>query len=90
MEDFILALVTFAGSIYIFGYLVNAGTAASILVLVTFVASMPLAGYLAYERGRSQRRWIYIAAIIGPLAIPMLYLVAAASALRKTINTPRF
>jgi hypothetical protein len=56
---------------------------------VMFVASMPVVGYLAYERGRSQRRWIYIATVIGPLAIPMLYFVAAISTLRKMINRPR-
>jgi hypothetical protein len=38
---------------------------------------LPVVGYLAYERGRSQWRWAYVAVIIGPLAIPMLYFVAA-------------
>jgi chromate transport protein ChrA len=49
-----------------------------------FVASIPLAGYLAYERGRSQRRWALAAVMIGPFAIPMLYFVAAISSFRKT------
>ncbi len=86
MEDLVLALVTFAASIYIFGSLAQAGIDVSILILVTFVASMPVAGYLAYERGRSQRRWVIVAALIGPLAVPILYLVAAASTFRKTIR----
>jgi hypothetical protein len=59
-----------------------------ILVAVTFVASIFIVGYLAYERGRSQSRWVWTAAAIGPLAIPLLYLVAAASAFRKMINAP--
>ena len=59
------------------------------LVFVTFLASMLLVGYLAYERGWSQSRWVWTAAAIGPLAIPLLYLVEAASALRKMLNAPR-
>lgn len=59
-----------------------------ILVSVTFL-SMLVVGYLAYERGRRQSRWVWIAAAIGPLAIPLLYLVDAASALRKRMNARR-
>jgi hypothetical protein len=44
---------------------------------------MFIVGYLAYERGRRQPRWVWIAAVIGPLAIPLLYLVAATSTFRK-------
>jgi hypothetical protein len=87
MEDLILAFVTSVVSIYIFSHFEQAGTDA--FTIVMFVASMPVAGYLAYERGRSQRRWIYVAAVIGPLAIPMLYFVAAISTLSKMINTLR-
>ena len=61
----------------------------SVLVFVTFVASMFIVGYLAHERGIRQSRWVLIAAIIGPLAIPLLYLVAATSAFRKMMNAPR-
>lgn len=86
MEELLLAFVTFVASMCIFGYLAYAGMDA--FVIVTFLASMPIAGYLAHERGRSQRRWVWIAAVIGPLAIPMLYLVAATSALRK-MTAPR-
>jgi hypothetical protein len=57
-----------------------------VLVCLAFLASMPIAGYLAYERGWKQSRWVGIAAVIGPLAIPLLYLVDAASALRKMMK----
>jgi hypothetical protein len=60
-----------------------------ILVFATFLASMLVVGYLAYARGWRQSRWVWIAFFIGPLAIPLLYLVDAASALRRMMNTPR-
>jgi len=50
------------------------------------VVSMLLAGYLAWERGRSQSRWVWTAALIGPLAIPLIYLADAAAALRKRLG----
>ena len=53
------------------------------LLVVIALGSMLLVGYLAHERGRSQSRWVWTAAFIGPLAIPLLYLADAASALRK-------
>jgi len=53
------------------------------LLVVIALGSMLLVGYLAHERGRSQSRWVWTAALIGPLAIPLLYLADAASALRK-------
>jgi hypothetical protein len=58
-------------------------------LLVLFVASMVFAGLLAQERGRRPWRWVLLASVIGPLAIPALYLVVAASAFRKMINTQR-
>jgi hypothetical protein len=58
-------------------------------VIVTFLASLPVVGYLAYERGRSQWRWVCVTVIIGPLAVPMLYFVAAISTFRKMINDRR-
>jgi hypothetical protein len=58
----------------------------AILVLAAGLGSMFLVGYLAYERGRSQSRWVWTAAIIGPLAIPLLYLADAAAAIRKKIG----
>jgi hypothetical protein len=87
MEELILAFVTFVASMYIFSHFAQVGMDA--LTIAMFVASMPIVGYLAYERGRSQRRWVYVAAVIGPLAIPMLYFVAAISTLRKMMNAPR-
>jgi hypothetical protein len=50
---------------------------------------MLLAGYLANERGRSQSRWVWTAAAIGPLAIPLLYLADGAAALRRRMTTAR-
>ncbi|SDS88249.1 hypothetical protein [Bradyrhizobium canariense] len=63
--------------------------ASSILVFVMFVGSMFIVADLADELGRKRSRWIWIAAAIGPFAIPMLYLVAAISAFRKMINAAR-
>lgn len=60
----------------------------SILLLVVAVGSMMLAGELALEFGRGQKRWIWIAAVIGPFAIPLLFLLAGASALRKKVSAP--
>jgi hypothetical protein len=60
-----------------------------ILLVVTGLVSMLIVGYLACERGRSQSRWVWTAAVIGPLAIPLLYLADAAAALRKVIGTER-
>jgi len=77
MEDLLLAFVTSAMSIGFVAYLAHAGFDA--LVLILSFASMPLVGYLAYERGRSQRRWIYVALFVGPLALPLLYAVSAIS-----------
>ena len=60
-----------------------------ILLVTTGLGSMLLVGYLAYERGRSQSRWVWTAAVIGPLAIPLLYLADAAAAIRKMIGAAR-
>lgn len=61
----------------------------AILVSATFLASMLVVGYLAHERGWRQSRWVWIAFFIGPLAIPLLYLVDAASALRRAMKASR-
>jgi hypothetical protein len=58
----------------------------SVILVFAFLASMILVGYLAHERGWRQSRWVWIAFFIGPLAIALLYLVDAASALRKMMN----
>jgi len=59
------------------------------ILLGAGLGSMLLVGYLAWERGRSQSRWVWTAAIIGPLAIPLLYLADAVAALRKAIGAAR-
>ena len=50
------------------------------ILVVVALGSMFVVGYLAHERGRSQSRWVWTAAVIGPLAIPLLYLADAAAA----------
>ena len=45
-----------------------------IVTLVAFVISIYLAGQVARRRGRSIRNWGWVAAIIGPLALPLLFL----------------
>ena len=44
------------------------------VTLVAFVGSMCLAGQIAERRGRSVKNWAWIAAIIGPLALPLVFL----------------
>jgi hypothetical protein len=43
------------------------------IALVAFTASMYLAGRLAVRRGRSFKSWVWIAAFIGPLALPLIF-----------------
>lgn len=45
----------------------------TLLTIVT-IGSVWLAGRLALRRGRSFRTWAGIGAIIGPFALPLLYL----------------
>jgi hypothetical protein len=45
-----------------------------VLLIVGSVVSVWLAGWLARRRGRSFRTWAGIGAIIGPFALPLLYL----------------
>lgn len=61
------------------------------LVLSVMVfASVLIVDYLARKRGWDRGRWGMTALALGPLAIPLVYLVDAASALRKMmINVPR-
>jgi hypothetical protein len=59
------------------------------ILVVVALGSMFLAGYLAHERGRSQSRWVWTAAFIGPLAIPLLYLADAGAAVRKMIGAAK-
>lgn len=44
------------------------------ITLVAFIASIYLAGRVAERRGRSFKNWAGIAAIIGPLALPLVFL----------------
>ena len=60
-----------------------------ILLAVTILASLFIVDYLARERGWNRHRWRVAAATIGPLAIPLLYLVDAACAVRKMISALR-
>jgi hypothetical protein len=45
-----------------------------IITLVAFVASIYLAGLIARRRGRSFRNWGWVAAFIGQLALPLVFL----------------
>lgn len=55
-----------------------------VLSVVVF-ASLLIVDYLARKRGWDRGRWGMAALGLGPLAIPLVYLVDAASALRKMI-----
>lgn len=45
-----------------------------VITLVAFVISIYLAGLIARRRGRSFRNWGLVAAFIGPLALPLVFL----------------
>jgi MFS family permease len=44
------------------------------LVMIGFIISIYLAGRIAERRGRSFKIWAWIAAVIGPLAFPLVFL----------------
>jgi hypothetical protein len=44
------------------------------LVMIGFIISIYLARRIAERRGRSFKIWAWIAAIIGPLALPLVFL----------------
>jgi NO-binding membrane sensor protein with MHYT domain len=44
------------------------------LLIVGSIISIFLAGRIAEQRGRSVKVWAWMGAIIGPLALPMLFL----------------
>jgi MFS family permease len=44
------------------------------LVMIGFIISIYLAGRIAKRRGRSFKIWAWIAAVIGPLALPLVFL----------------
>ena len=43
-------------------------------LFIVFIVSIYLAGRIAERRGRSFKIWAGIAAIIGPLALPLVFL----------------
>ena len=47
----------------------------NITLALLMVCSIYLAGRIAQRRGRSFKIWAWIAAIIGPLALPLVFLV---------------
>jgi hypothetical protein len=54
------------------------GIGASIMdavTLVVFVASIYPAGRIAERRGRSFKVWAWVAVLIGPLALPVVFLL---------------
>jgi hypothetical protein len=44
------------------------------LLMICSICSIYLAGRIAERRGRSFKIWAWIAAIIGPLALPLVFL----------------
>jgi hypothetical protein len=45
------------------------------ITLIIFVASIYPAGRIAERRGRSFKVWAWIAVLIGPLALPLVFLL---------------
>ena len=45
------------------------------LVMIGFIVSIYLAGRIAERRGRSFKIWAWIAAVIGTLALPLVFLL---------------
>jgi hypothetical protein len=60
-----------------------------VLFFVTVLASLFIVDYLARERGWNRSRWMLAAVGLGPLAIPLVYLMDAAYAVRKMIPAKR-
>ena len=46
-----------------------------LLLFVVFLGSVFIVDYLARERGWNRHRWTVAAVIVGPLAIPLVYLM---------------
>ena len=44
------------------------------VTIIAFISLMYLAGRIAERRGRSFKIWAWIAAFIGPLALPLVFL----------------
>jgi hypothetical protein len=45
-----------------------------VITFIVFIASIFLSAQIAGRRGRSVRNWAGIAAIIGPFALPLVFL----------------
>jgi hypothetical protein len=60
-----------------------------VLFFVTVLASLFIVDYLARERGWNRSRWMLATVVLGPLAIPLVYLMDAAYAVRKMIPAKR-
>jgi hypothetical protein len=60
-----------------------------ILFFVVVLASLFIVDYLARERGWNRSRWTLAAVVLGPLAIPLVYLADAAYAVSKMIHAKR-
>jgi MFS family permease len=46
-----------------------------VITLVVFIASIYPAGRIAERRGRRFKAWAWIAVFIGPLALPLVFLL---------------
>ncbi len=55
------------------------------LVVITSIGSIPLAGAMARERGRSFRRWLWAAALVGPVAPLALMVLGSAETPRRKV-----
>jgi MFS family permease len=47
--------------------------AITLVAFIGFIGSMYLAGRMAERRGRSFKLWVWIAAFIGPIALPLVF-----------------
>ena len=45
-----------------------------VLAILALIASIYVAGRIAERRGRSFKNWAWIAALIGPFALPLVFL----------------
>jgi hypothetical protein len=60
-----------------------------VVLFIVILASLFIVDYLARERGWNRSRWAVASVTLGPLAIPLIYLVDAAYAVRKMISAPK-
>jgi hypothetical protein len=60
-----------------------------IVFFVTVLASLFIVDYLARQRSWNRSRWTLVTVVLGPLAIPLIYVGDAACAVRKMISAPK-